>query len=76
MRSKLKNLLEVWSDGGVTIRLTLSNGDILDGHIRDIDSEEIVIEPIRGGEPNPLTVVIVQHIVTATYTDRPANLQE
>jgi hypothetical protein len=76
MRSKLKNLLEVWSDGGVTIRLTLSNGDILDGHIRDIDSEEIVIEPIRGGEPGPLTVVMVQHIVTATYTDRPANLQE
>ena len=53
MRSKLKNLLEVWSDGGVTVRLTLSNGDILDGHIRDIDSEEIVIEPIRGGEPGP-----------------------
>jgi hypothetical protein len=76
MRSKLKNLLEVWSDGGVTIRFTLSNGDILDGHIRDMDNEEIVMEPIRGGEPGPLTVVMVQHIVTATYTDRPANLQE
>ena len=76
MRSKLRNLLEVWSDGGITVRLTLSNGDILDGHIREIDSDEIVIEPIRGGEPGPITVVMVEHIVTATYTDRPADLTE
>ena len=76
MRSKLRNLLEVWSDGGVTVRLTLSNGDILDGHIREIDSDELVIEPIRGGEPGPITVVMVEHIVTATYTDRPADLTE
>ena len=76
MRSKLRNLLEVWSDGGVTVRLTLSNGDILDGHIREIDSDEIVIEPIRGGEPGPITVVMVHHVVTATYTDRPATLNE
>ena len=76
MRSKLRNLLEVWSDGGLTVRLALSNGDILEGHIREIDSDELVMEPIRGGEPGPLTVVLAQHIVTATYTDRPANLEE
>lgn len=76
MRSKLRNLLEVWSDGGLTVRLALSNGDILEGHIREIDGDELVVEPIRGGEPGPLTVVMVDHIVTATYTDRPANLEE
>ena len=69
-------MLEVWSDGGLTVRLTLSNGDIIDGHIREIDGDELVIEPFRAGEPGPLTVVMLQHLVTATYTDRPANLEE
>ena len=76
MRSKLRNLLEIWSDGGLTVRLALSNGDILDGHIREMDNDELVMEPIRGGEPGPITVVLMDHIVTATYTDRPANLEE
>ena len=76
MRSKLRNLLEVWSDGGLTVRLALSNGDILDGHIREMDNDELVMEPIRGGEPGNITVVLMDHIVTATYTDRPANLEE
>ena len=60
----------------MTVRLTLSNGDVLDGHIRELDNDEIVIEPIRGGQPGPLTVVLTQHVVTASYTDRPANLEE
>ena len=67
---------EMRSDGGLTVRLTLSNGDILEGHIREMDGDEIVMEPIRGDEPGPLTVVLAHHIVTATYTDRPANLDE
>ena len=76
MRTKLRNLLEVWSDGGLTVRLALSNGDVIDGHIRELDNDEIVLEPIRGGEPGPITVILVQHVVSATYTDRPANLDE
>jgi hypothetical protein len=76
MRTKLRNLLEVWSDGGLTVRLALSNGDLIDGHIRELDNDEIVLEPIRAGEPGPLTVILVQHVVSATYTDRPANLDE
>jgi hypothetical protein len=76
MRSKLRNLLEVWSDGGLTVRLALVNGDVIDGHIRELDNDEIVLEPIRGGEPGPLMVVLVHHVVSATYTDRPANLEE
>jgi hypothetical protein len=75
MRTKLRNLLEVWSDGGLTVRLALSNGDVIEGHIREIDNDELVIEPIRDGERGPLTVVLTQHLVTATYTDRPANLE-
>jgi hypothetical protein len=76
MRTKLRNLLEVWSDGGLTVRLGLTNGQLLEGHVRELDRDEIVIEPIVDGEPGPITVVLVDHIVTATYTDRPANLQE
>jgi hypothetical protein len=76
MRTKLRNLLEVWSDGGLTVRLGLTNGEVLEGHVRELDRDEIVIEPIVDGEPGPLTVVLVDHIVTATYTDRPSNLEE
>jgi hypothetical protein len=76
MRTKLRNLLEVWSDGGLTVRLGLTNGQILEGHVRELDRDEIVLEPIVNGEPGPITVVLVDHIVTATYTDRPANLEE
>jgi hypothetical protein len=76
MRTKLRNLLELWSDGGLTVRLGLTNGQLLEGHVRELDRDEIVIEPIVDGEPGPITVVLVDHIVTATYTDRPANLQE
>jgi hypothetical protein len=35
-----------------------------------------VLEPIVNDQPGPLTVVLIDHVVTATYTDRPANLQE
>jgi hypothetical protein len=76
MRTKLRNFLEVWSDGGLTVRLGLTNGEILEGHIRELDRDEIVLEPIVNGQPGPLTVVQMEHVVTATYTDRPANLQE
>jgi hypothetical protein len=76
MRTKLRNLLEVWSDGGLTVRLGLTNGEVLEGHVRELDRDEIVIEPIVDGEAGPLTVVLVDHIVTATYTDRPSNLEE
>ncbi|HKA03202.1 MAG TPA: hypothetical protein VKD67_02705 [Acidimicrobiales bacterium] len=76
MRTKLRNLLEVWSDGGLTVRLGLTNGEVLEGHVRELDRDEIVIEPIVNGQPGPITVVLVDHIVTATYTDRPANLDE
>jgi hypothetical protein len=76
MRTKLRNLLEVWSDGGLTVRLGLTNGQMLEGHVRELDRDEIVLEPIVNGEPGPITVVLIDHIVTATYTDRPANLEE
>ena len=76
MRTKLRNFLEVWSDGGLTVRLGLTNGQILEGHIRELDRDEIVLEPIVDDRPGPLTVVLIDHVVTATYTDRPANLEE
>jgi hypothetical protein len=76
MRTKLRNLLEVWSDGGLTVRLALTNGEVLEGHVREIDNDEIVIEPIVEGQPGPITVVLTSHVVTATYTDRAANLDE
>jgi hypothetical protein len=76
MRTKLRNLLEVWSDGGLTVRLGLTNGEVVEGHIRELDRDEIVLEPIVNDQPGPITVVQVDHVVTATYTDRPASLAE
>jgi hypothetical protein len=76
MLTKLRNLLEIWSDGGLTVQLTLTTGDVVEGHVREIDRDEIVLEPIVDGEPGPLTVVLFAHVVMATYTDRAANLDE
>jgi hypothetical protein len=76
MLTKLRNHLEVWSDGGLTVRLTLSTGAVIEGHVREIDRDEVVLEPIVAGVPGPLTVIVLAHIVTASYTDRPADLDE
>jgi hypothetical protein len=76
MRRKLRNALEVWSDGGLTVRLTLTTGAVIEGHIREIDSDEVVLEPIVDGTPGPLTIITTDHVVMATYTDRPADLDE
>ena len=53
MRTKLRNLLEVWSDGGLTVRLGLTNGQVLEGHVRELDRDEIVLEPIVTTSPAP-----------------------
>ena len=76
MRRKLRNALEVWSDGGLTVRLTLTTGDVIEGHVREIDNDEVVLEPIVDGTPGPLTIITTDHVVMATYTDRPADLDE
>jgi hypothetical protein len=76
MRTKLRNLIEVWSDGGLTIQFTLASGDVIEGHVREIDSDEVLIEPIIDGVPGTLTLVMLQHVVMVSYTDRPADLDE
>jgi hypothetical protein len=76
MRSKLRNLIEVWSDGGLTLRFTLTSGDVIEGHVREFDSDEVLIEPIVDGKPGTLTLLMLEHIVMATYTDRTADLDE
>ena len=76
MRTKLRNFIEIWSDGGLTLQLTLTTGQVIEGHVREIDNDEVVVEPIVDGKPGPLTVVMLHHVVTASYTDRPADLDE
>lgn len=70
MRSKLRNLLELWGDGGLLVRLTLVNGEELVGRVDEVDGDELVLEPVDDeGATLPLTVVMLDHVCTASYTD-------
>jgi hypothetical protein len=69
MRSKLKYMLDVWMDAGIVVLLTLTNGDVIAGRLKETDTDEVIIEPDIDGRPGPLTVVLLAHVMTATYLD-------
>jgi hypothetical protein len=76
MRNKLKSMLDIWKDAGFIVQFTLSSGDVVTGHLKDIDSDEVLVEPeYEGGGPGPLTVVMLHHVVAATYYDEPAEVE-
>ncbi len=69
MRRKLQNMLETWSEAGMHIRLSLVTGEVVTGRLEELDSDEAVIEPVVEGETWPLTVVLLDHVVTASYLE-------
>jgi hypothetical protein len=73
MRTKLRNMLELWGEAGLLVYLTLSNGEELEGVVKEIDQDELLME-LRDEEGNvgTLCVVMVDHIVTATYVEEAA----
>jgi hypothetical protein len=73
MRTKLKYMLDVWRDGGFVVQLTLSNGTIVAGRLKETDVDEVIIEPLVDGRAGPLTVVQLAHVAMATYVDEAAD---
>ena len=69
MRSKLKFMLDIWMESGFVVQLTLSNGDVISGRLKETDVDEVILEPDIDGVPGPLTVVQLAHVMTATYVD-------
>jgi hypothetical protein len=70
MRSKLKYMLDIWMDSGFVVKLTLSNGDVIAGRLKETDVDEVILEPDIDGAPGPLTIVNLAHVMTATYVDQ------
>jgi hypothetical protein len=56
-------------DAGFTVQLTLSTGDVISGQLKETDLDEVILEPDVDGEPGPLTVVQLAHVMMATYVD-------
>lgn len=73
MRTKLKYMLDVWRDGGFVVQLTLSNGTVVAGRLKETDVDEVIIEPLVDGRAGPLTVVQLAHVAMATYVDEAAD---
>jgi len=69
MHSKLKHMLGIWMENGLVVQLTLSNGDIIAGRLKETDADEVILVPDIDGQPGPLTVVQLAHVMTATYLD-------
>jgi hypothetical protein len=76
MRTKLKYMLDVWRDGGFVVRLTLSNGTVVTGRLKETDVDEVILEPENDGRAGPLTVVQLAHVAMATYVDETADAVE
>jgi len=69
MRSKLRHMLGVWQDGGLVVRLGLDTGETIEGLVEEVDGDELVLEPVVNGLRQPILIVMLDHVVTAQYTD-------
>jgi hypothetical protein len=69
MRNKLRNMVDRWAEQGLVVGVTLANGVELQGRVIEIDSDELILEPIYDGQFGSLVIIQVHYLVTATYTD-------
>jgi hypothetical protein len=70
MRTKLRNMLSLWGEAGLLVYVTMVNGEEIEGLVKEIDGDELVIEPMNEeGEVGSITVIQLQHVVTATYIE-------
>ena len=42
----MRKMLEMWGDSAVVIHLDLSTGNYIEGLVKEIDRDEVVIEPV------------------------------
>ncbi len=73
----MSKMLETWGDAQVVIRLEFVNGLSLEGLVKEVDRDEVVVEPVyEDGSVGPLTVVNLNHVVMAFYDDNPPEVRE
>jgi hypothetical protein len=73
----IAKMLETWGDAQVVVHLEFVNGLSLEGLVKEIDRNEVVIEPVyEDGSVGPLTVVNLNHVVMAYYDDSPPDVVE
>lgn len=70
MRRRLVHMLETWNDAGMHLRLSLVTGEVMIGRLEELDTDEIILEPVDDdGVTGPLTVVLLDHVVAASYVE-------
>lgn len=68
MRNKLRNMVDRWAEAGLVVEVSLANGVVLRGRVLEIDSDELILEPIYDGQFGSLVIIQVHYLVTVTYT--------
>lgn len=69
MRNRVIRMIETWNDAGLNIRLSLTTGEVMTGRLEELDGDEVVLEPITDGVAGPITIVMLDHVVTASYVE-------
>lgn len=47
----------------------LTTGEVITGRLEELDGDEVVLEPVTDGGAGPLTIVMLDHVVTASYVE-------
>ena len=75
--NKMRKMLEVWGDAQVVVHLDFIDGSAVEGLVKEIDRDEVVMEPVYDdGSFGPLTVVNLNHVMMAYYDETPPNLPD
>jgi hypothetical protein len=70
-------MLEVWGDAQVVVHLDLVTGNYIEGLVKEVDRDEVVIEPVyEDGSVGALSVINLHHVVMACYDETPPGAVE
>ena len=68
----MRKMLEMWGDSAVVIHLDLSTGNYIEGLVKEVDRDEVVVEPVyEDGSVGALAVINLNHVVMAYYDETP-----
>ena len=73
----MRKMLEVWGDARVVIHLDFVDGSAVEGLVKQVDHDEVVLEPVYDdGSFGPLTVVNLNHVMMVYYDESPPEAPE
>ncbi len=68
----MRKMLEMWGDAAVVIHLDLTTGNYIEGLVKEVDRDEVVVEPVyEDGSVGALTVINLNHVVMGYYDETP-----